>query len=96
MLRPRGSVAGSVIQATGTVEFEDGLRTGVLLEAACALRGAAPSLGSIPNPPGGAGWYWGGVVVIGTLLSDQKCHNLDFIIGDCSILLMVAGLRRNL
>ena len=24
------SVAGSVIQATGTVEFEDGLRTGVL------------------------------------------------------------------
>ena len=25
-----GSVAGSVIQATGTVEFEDGLRTGVL------------------------------------------------------------------
>ena len=27
----QGSVAGSVIQATGTVEFEDGLRTGVLL-----------------------------------------------------------------
>ena len=26
----RESVAGSVIQATGTVEFEDGLRTGVL------------------------------------------------------------------
>ena len=26
-----GSVAGSVIQATGTVEFEDGLKTGVLL-----------------------------------------------------------------
>ena len=26
------SVAGSVIQATGTVEFEDGLRTGVLQE----------------------------------------------------------------
>ena len=24
------SVAGSVIQATGTLEFEDGLRTGVL------------------------------------------------------------------
>ena len=28
----RESVAGSVIQATGTVEFEDGLRTGVLQE----------------------------------------------------------------
>ena len=27
----RESVAGSVIQASGTVEFEDGLRTGVLL-----------------------------------------------------------------
>ena len=27
----RGSVVGSVIQATGTVEFEDGLRTGVHL-----------------------------------------------------------------
>ena len=26
----RGSVAGSVIQATGTVEFENGLWTGVL------------------------------------------------------------------
>ena len=26
----RESLAGSVIQATGTVEFEDGLRTGVL------------------------------------------------------------------
>ena len=26
----RESVAGSVIQATGMVEFEDGLRTGVL------------------------------------------------------------------
>ena len=29
-LKDRESVAGSVIQATGTVEFEDGLRTGVL------------------------------------------------------------------
>ena len=27
----RESVAGSIIQATGTVEFEDGLRTRVLL-----------------------------------------------------------------
>ena len=29
-IRNRESVAGSVIQASGTVEFEDGLRTGVL------------------------------------------------------------------
>ena len=28
------------------------------LEAAGALRAAAPSLGSILNPPGGAGWSW--------------------------------------
>ena len=28
----RASVGGAAIQATGTVEFEDGLRTGVLLE----------------------------------------------------------------
>ena len=28
----RASVAGAVIQATGTVEFEDGLRTGVFQE----------------------------------------------------------------
>ena len=50
------SEVGSVIQATGTVEFEDGLRTGVLPGA---LRAAAPSLGSIPNPSEGAGWFWG-------------------------------------
>ena len=29
------------------------------LEAAGALRAAAPSLGSIPIPSGGAGWSWG-------------------------------------
>ena len=29
------------------------------MEAAGALRGAAPSLGSIPNSSGGAGWSWG-------------------------------------
>ena len=29
------------------------------MEAAGALRAAAPSLGSIPNPFGGAGWSWG-------------------------------------
>ena len=47
---------GSVIQATGTVEFEDGLRTIVLLEAAGALRVTASSLGLIPNLSGGASW----------------------------------------
>ena len=41
------------------------------LEAAGALRAAAPSLGSIPNPPGVQVGPGGGVVVIGTLLSDQ-------------------------
>ena len=51
------SVAGSVIQATGTMELEDGLRTG--REAAGALRAAAPSLGSIPISPGGVIWSWG-------------------------------------
>ena len=54
----RESVAGSVIQATGTVEFEDDLRTGVLPGGCWALRVAAPNLGSIPNPSGGAGWSW--------------------------------------
>ena len=29
------------------------------MEAAGALRAAAPILGSIPNPSGGAGWSWG-------------------------------------
>ena len=38
----RESVAGSVIQATGTVEFEDGLRTGVLQEDSwCPYSGRA-------------------------------------------------------
>ena len=46
-------MAGSVIQATGTVEFEDGLRTGV-------LPGGAPILGSVSNPTGVAGWSWVG------------------------------------
>ena len=41
------------------------------MEAAGALGAAAPILESIPNPSGDAGWSWGGVVVIGTLLSDQ-------------------------
>ena len=61
------SVAGSVIQATGTVEFEDGLRTGVLPRS-CWLHLAWDQLQTllgiqvVPS---------GGVVVIGTLLSDQ-------------------------
>ena len=29
------------------------------LEAAWFFRVVAPNLGSIPNPPGGAGWSWG-------------------------------------
>ena len=41
------------------------------MEAAGALRAAAPSLGSIPNPPGVRVSLGGGVVVIGTLLSDR-------------------------
>ena len=49
----RESVAGSVIQATRTVEFEDGLsppwKPGALVVA-------APILESILKPPGGAGW----------------------------------------
>ena len=51
----REFVADSVIQATGTVEFEDGLRT-VVLEPLEHL--------GVQVGPGG------GVVVIGTLLSD--------------------------
>ena len=46
-------MAGSVIQATRTVEFEDGLsppwKPGALVVA-------APILESILKPPGGAGW----------------------------------------
>ena len=41
MVLNRESVAGSVIQATGMVEFEDDLRMGVLLGALVA---AAPIL----------------------------------------------------
>ena len=64
-------MAGSVIQATGMVEFEDGLRTGVLLGGCWTLGAAAPNLGSIPNPLGVRVGSGGGVVVIGTLLSDR-------------------------
>ena len=53
-------MAGSVIQATGTVEFEDGFRTGVLLGAAGALGAVAVILESISNPSGCGGWSWVG------------------------------------
>ena len=53
------NLAGSVIQATRTVEFEDGLRTGVLPgDCSGALGMAATILELIPNLPGGAGWSW--------------------------------------
>ena len=41
------------------------------LEAAGALATTTSTLGSITNPPWGAGWSCGSVVVIWTLLSDQ-------------------------
>ena len=58
------SVASTIIQATGTVEFEDGLKMESSLEAAWALRAVTFSLGSIQNPQGMR-------VAPGTLLSDQ-------------------------
>ena len=41
------------------------------MEAAGALRAAAPNLGSIPNPPYMRVGHGGSAVVIRTLLSDQ-------------------------
>ena len=68
----QGALVDSVIQVTGTMEFEDGLRTGVLPGGCLGLIAAAPSLGSIPNSLGSVCVGPGGrVVVIGTLLSDQ-------------------------
>ena len=70
-----GLVVDPVIETITTLQFEDGLRMGVLLGGCWALRAAAPSLGSIPNPLGVwvglGGTQWGGVIVIGTLLSDR-------------------------
>ena len=60
----REPLAGSVIQATGMVEFEDGLWT----EASGALGAAASILESIPNPPRGKGWSWVGC----------GCHKFPF------------------
>ena len=46
-----GSVAGSVIQATGTVEFEDGLRTEVLQEDSwCPYSGRATLESDMARP----------------------------------------------
>ena len=45
-----GLVADPVIEVIARLEFEDDLESS--LEAAGALRAAAPSLGSIPNPWG--------------------------------------------
>ena len=47
------SVAGSVIQATVTVEIEDGWRTGALPKGASTLVMTASIPGSNPNPPQG-------------------------------------------
>ena len=58
MIYKLGLVADPVIEAIARLESEDGMRTGVL-EAAGALRAAAPNLGSISNPPEGASWSWG-------------------------------------
>ena len=47
----RESVAGSVIQATGRVEFEDGLRTGVLQEDSwCPYSGRATLESDMARP----------------------------------------------
>ena len=50
-----GLVADPVIKAIARLKFEDGLRTGVLLEASGTLVAAEPSQQSIPNPPWDAG-----------------------------------------
>ena len=54
-----GLVVDPVIETITTLQFEDGLRMGVLLGGCWALIAAAPSLASIPNRPWGAGWSWG-------------------------------------
>ena len=47
----RESVVGSVIQATGTVEYEDGLRTGVLQEDSwCPYSGRATLESDMARP----------------------------------------------
>ena len=56
------SVAGSVIQATGTVEFEDGLRKGVFLVGCWCPWGGRTYPRINIKPPWGCGlvlgWVW--------------------------------------
>jgi len=53
-------VVGSVIQATGMVDFEDSLRMEVLSGGCWCPCVAAPILGSISKLPEGEGWFWVG------------------------------------
>ena len=59
IIKHQESVADSVIQATGKLGFEVGLRMGVLPGGCWGLRAAAPSQGAIPSPLEGVGWSWG-------------------------------------
>ena len=47
------------------------------MEAAGALRAAAPILESIPNSPGGAGWSWVGCGCHKVPISDQTAVSFD-------------------
>ena len=63
------SFAGSVIQATGTLEFEDGLRAGVLLGGCWCPCGGCTYPRINPKPPYGVQVGPGlAVVVVGTPL----------------------------
>ena len=64
-----GVVAGFVTQATGTLEFEDGLRTGILPES-CPCGGCI-YLRINSKPRWGAGWFWFGCVCHKDPTSDQ-------------------------
>ena len=50
-----GSVAGSVIQATGRTDFEDGSRTGTKLEVRNGLQSVRTIPGAGYDPRGGVG-----------------------------------------
>ena len=70
----RESMAGSVIQATGMVEFEDGLWTRVLFGSCWCLCGCCTYPRINPKPTWGCGLPVGprlSVVVIRSLFSDQ-------------------------
>ena len=67
-----GLITDPVIEAIARLEFENGLRTGVLLRgcwylgressleaAGTGLMAVATSLGSILHHPGDVGWSWG-------------------------------------